>query len=193
MPEVINSSFIPKKDLGGGSQKKRKGGGIDIFLLIALIIFLSSIVLSLGVFLWSQSVQNKNEELFIQIESYRDNFAISSIIELISVSNKVEAAKEILDNHYSVLPAFSYLEENTLSDIYLNDMVVSEKGNKIEVSATGIAPDFDYVAYASKVYARDDRIDDLILENFSRNNLNEVVFNLSFSMDKSFLYNLSNN
>jgi hypothetical protein len=50
MAEVINSSFIPKREFKK-KDKETKGRGINIVFLIALIIFLSTIVAGVGIYL----------------------------------------------------------------------------------------------------------------------------------------------
>jgi hypothetical protein len=49
MVEVIKSSFIPKKELKK-KEVRRSGGGVNIFFLISLIIFLSTVIGAAGMY-----------------------------------------------------------------------------------------------------------------------------------------------
>ncbi len=62
MVEVINSSFIPKNEFKK-EVNKRKSPRVNIFFLIALTIFLTSIVASVGVYLYKNSLEKENERL----------------------------------------------------------------------------------------------------------------------------------
>jgi hypothetical protein len=50
MAEIINSSFIPKKEFKK-EEGSKKGIQLNIFFLISLVIFLSTIIMSIGVYL----------------------------------------------------------------------------------------------------------------------------------------------
>jgi len=49
MVEVIKSSFIPKKEMKK-KQVKRSGRGVNVFFLMSLIIFLSTVIGSAGMY-----------------------------------------------------------------------------------------------------------------------------------------------
>jgi hypothetical protein len=50
MVEIMNSSFIPKKEIRQVADKNRGGSGINIFFLLALIIFLMTGLMWAGAF-----------------------------------------------------------------------------------------------------------------------------------------------
>ena len=87
MAQEINASFIPKKEVRG----KRKRGpalGANLFLLIAVIIFLTALLASLGVFLWSQQLQAANSRALNELEKNRDSYGISAIQTFIDTNNR---------------------------------------------------------------------------------------------------------
>jgi len=49
MVEVIKSSFIPKKEMKK-KQVRRSGSGVNVFFLISLIIFLSTVIGAAGMY-----------------------------------------------------------------------------------------------------------------------------------------------
>ncbi|HIP21912.1 MAG TPA: hypothetical protein EYG72_03125 [Candidatus Pacebacteria bacterium] len=49
MVEVIKSSFIPKKEMKK-KQVRRSGSGVNVFFLMSLIIFLSTVIGAAGMY-----------------------------------------------------------------------------------------------------------------------------------------------
>ena len=186
MVEVINSSFIPKKDL---SKKKGPSSGpsVNVFLLISVIIFLSTIVASVGVYLWKENLKEDNVSLLNQIEENKNLFSLATLQSLIDLDTRINASTEILGNHYTVMPIFFYLQENTLSDVILDDFNLAEEGDSVIVTAKGFADDFDTIAVQSEKYSADDRVENLILDSYDRDKDGMAVFDLSFSWKKKNL------
>ena len=121
MDRGINASFIPKGDIKSKQKKARAPLAANLFLLIAIIVFLTSLLASLGVYLWLQQLESANSAALQQLNDNRDNFGLSTVEEFINVNNRIKAASFILDNHVNISEVFDILEENTLSAAQEND------------------------------------------------------------------------
>lgn len=96
----INASFIPKKDI----KTRRAGTGfsVNIFLLIGIVIFLTAVLGSLGVYVWKNQLSALNQESLATLEKNRENYGLAAIEEYIELSNRIEAVDGLLDGHISV-------------------------------------------------------------------------------------------
>jgi len=192
MDRGINASFIPKGDIKSKQKKARAPLAANLFLLIAIIVFLTSLLASLGVYLWLQQLESANSAALQQLNDNRDNFGLSTVEEFINVNNRIKAASFILDNHVNISEVFDILEENTLSEVYLADFSFATDGPEVVVSSRGFAPTYAHVALQADQYGRDgSQMKDLLLTGVNQAREGGIQFDLSFALDKDlFITNL---
>ncbi|MCK5588875.1 MAG: hypothetical protein KAI16_01015 [Candidatus Pacebacteria bacterium] len=187
MVEVINSSFIPKKEF---NNKTKQGGDkfhLNVFFLISLVVFLSMIIALIGVNLWKIDLERSNRELKENFAKNKENYGIDTIMQFSELNKRISVGKELLKKHYNILPIFSFLEKKTQSNTLLTEFNLEEGENFIFVSGLGIAPDLDDLYLQSKSYAENKNIDKLILSNILRTKEGFVMFNFEFEVDKTNL------
>lgn len=191
MVEIINSSFIPKKEFKK-KDKQTSGLKINIFFLISLVIFLATIIASVGVYLWKKDLISTNKKYEESLASKSNDLGVESIRKFSILDKRINAAKEILKSHYDVLRIFSYLEKNTLGDVQgeitLTELSMIEEGELVKVEAKGKAVNLTDIQRQSRGYASNPNILDLVLSEVTKSNKGAYwEFNLSFSVDKKFL------
>ena len=191
MDRGINASFIPKGDIKS-KQKTRAPLAANLFLLIAIIIFLTSLLASLGVFLWLQQIESANSQALEELQKNRDNYGLSAVEEFINVNNRIQAASVILDNHVNVSEIFAILEEDTLTDVYLSNFSFDTDGPVIVVSSRGFAPTYAHVALQADRYGREgSQMKDLLLSGVNQAREGGIQIDLSFTLNKDlFITNL---
>lgn len=180
----IQASFIPKKDI---KKRAKKGFSVNIFLLIAVVIFLTSVFASLGVYLWKEQTIAQKENALETLEKNRDNYGLEAIQDFIVLSNRLQAVDDILDNHVNVVKIFELLEEDTLTEVVISDFSFQTVNDLVEITARGAAPSYEHVAVQSSVYGENRDIKDLILSDVDQSREGGVSFNIEFSVDKSQL------
>ncbi len=186
MVEVINSSFIPKNEFKKAPTRK-SGSRVNVFFLISLIIFLASIVGSVGVYLWKKDLEKSNEISLKKLKAIDSAAMTESIKKYVNVSRKIKASRELLKKHYNILPIFAYLEKETLKDVTLKGLTLSEKDQYIEVSSSGEAPALSDLQLQSRAYAENKNVSGLILSNITKSREGMSVFDLNFKVNKDFL------
>lgn len=191
MAEIINSSFIPKKEF---KKKNTEGRGtkINIFLLISLIVFLATMISGVGIYVWKKDLIKTNQAYEEKFSSRSDDLGIESIKKFSILDKRITSAKEILKNHYDVLQVFSFLEKNTLGDVQgevtLTDFSLKEEESFIRVEAKGSAINLVDIQLQSKGYASNTNISDLVFSEITKSNKGAYwTFSLSFTVDKKFL------
>lgn len=191
MSEIISSSFIPKKEFVK-KVKTKKSFQINIFFLISLIIFLSVITGAIGVYLWRQNLITSNEQLKQNFAAHADQFGIETIKDFAVIAGRIQNARTLLNNHHNILPIFTFLENNTLADIYFTNLVIKESDDGADiiiVNAKGVAPDLPDLSLQSDAYAKNPNIDNLVMSNITRSKEGFINFDLAFSVQKRFLTN----
>ena len=132
-------------------------------------------------------MEKTNKSLEETFASRKEEYGIETIRKFSLLADRINVAKELLNGHYNLLPIFTYLEKNTLTDVVLSGFSLTEKDDKIQVTAQGLAPDLTDLQLQSKAYARNPNVSDLVLSNISKTKEGFSSFNLEFSVNKKFL------
>ncbi len=188
MVEVIKSSFIPKKEMKKKISKRSGGGGVNIFFLIALIIFLSTVIGAAGMFFWKSNLEKTIKNDTEQFKKIEEHYGIETFRKLIYLDKRIKVAKDLLNKHYAIEPIFKFLEKNTIVDIVYTSMELKENGNVIELKFSGVAIDFADIVRQKDIYALNPNIDEFMFSNITRSKENKsAVFDMSFKVDKKYL------
>ena len=187
MVEVIKSSFIPKKEMKK-KQVRRSGSGVNVFFLISLIIFLSTVIGAAGMYFWKigleKSIKSETEK-FRQLE---EHYGIETFRQLIHLDRRITVGNNLLNKHYSIEPIFRFLEKNTIPDIVYTDMDLKEVDNNIEVSFKGNANEFADIVRQKDIYTLNPNIKEFMFINITRSKENKsAIFDMSFKVDKKYL------
>lgn len=176
----IQASFIPKRDI---SKRRRKSFfQINIFLLIAVIIFLTTIAGSIAVYFWQTVATETRDKNLTTLEQSRGDLGISEIERYLTLSNRLEAVDQIISEHVNVSEIFRLLEKHTLTDIVLSNFTFNTIEGKVNINAEGTAPTYEYVAVQADEYAKEAIIRELILSDVDQNREGGVAFSLAFSV-----------
>ena len=187
MVEVIKSSFIPKKEMKK-KQVRRSGSGVNVFFLMSLIIFLSTVIGAAGMYFWKigleKSIKSETEK-FRQLE---EHYGIETFRQLIHLDRRITVGNNLLNKHYSIEPIFRFLEKNTIPDIVYTDMDLKEVDNNIEVSFKGNANEFADIVRQKDIYTLNPNIKEFMFINITRSKENKsAIFDMSFKVDKKYL------
>ena len=76
MNPKVQTSFIPKSPVASVSFSHSTSGRINIFLVVAVIIFIVSIVAALGVFIYQRSLVSSISDMSTRLAKARDEFEL---------------------------------------------------------------------------------------------------------------------
>ena len=122
----------------------------------------------------------------------QNGFEPSKITELQVLDKRLRAATEILSNHVDITPVFDALEKLTMRSVrftkFSYDLGTSTKANtKIGIKLSGQANSYLSIALQSDLFATDKNLIDPVFSNLTLDNNGNVIFNLDFSVDPSFV------
>jgi len=192
MEQDFQTSFIPKRPVApvGGdfaTEERRQGGGL--FMLIAIIIFVVSLLSAGGVFLYKSYLSTRIEETKASLERVRDIFEPKTITQLQVLDKRISAAETILKNHIAVSPILELLKSLTYPNIqYTNfSYVVSPATGDVDVEMKGVATGFDWVGLQADTFGRNPHIKNPIFSNLVQDQFGRITFDLTFSVSRSFV------
>ena len=188
MDKDFQTSFIPKKTVIEKPKKIHNGGG-GVVNLIAFIVFLAALLSAGGAYLYRSSIQSDIKTYKASLQKAKNAFEPSLITELQILDKRLIAATSILDKHIAVSPIFVLLEENTLPTVQYSDFTyeIDEKTKLVNVKIKGEAKGYNYIALQADLFAKNKFIKNPIFSEFVLDQLGNVDFNLSFSVDKSLV------
>jgi hypothetical protein len=178
MEVKMQTSFIPKKPI---TETRPSGGGVSLFLLLAIIVFITAIATSFGVFIYQKSLAAKIEKLTISLEESRSAYEEKSITDIIRLNDRIEQSKLLLNKHIAISPVFTVLETKIIKNIRLKTMKFSaDSAGKMKLDLSGNASSYDALSKQSDVFGDlKDYITEPVVSDFSPNTDSSISFNFN--------------
>ncbi|MDO8575513.1 MAG: hypothetical protein Q7R78_02330 [bacterium] len=176
---IPQTSFIPKKTLS--SVKPRDtSSGINFFLIVALLLFLASIIIAGLVFGWRLSLEKgikSSEDFIINNEKSFDTDLLDTVTK---TNQRLITGNEILSKHISVSKIFEILQGLTLQTVRFKNFAytLDDKGD-IKITMTGEGETFNSIALQSDELNKTDKLKNPVMSNFSLSDTGSVSFSLT--------------
>jgi hypothetical protein len=191
MDREFQTSFVPKKPiLEKESLAPHRSNISGVVNLIALIVFIASILGAGGMYFYRSSLQSKITEEKVSLERAKAAFEPSLITELQELDKRMRAATQILNNHIAVSPIFHLLGEITLPTVRYTDFAYEfNKDNKnlVDIKMTGQAKGYNYIALEADLFGKNKFIRNPIFSDFTLDQQGNIDFTLTFSVDKTLV------
>ncbi|MEO5635189.1 MAG: hypothetical protein ABIS26_01595 [Candidatus Paceibacterota bacterium] len=188
MEQNFQTSFIPKKPILEHRELSNRSFGL--FTVIAIFFLITVVVISAGLFIYrgalNKSIANKAASLNLA----KNGFEPSKITELQALDKRLRASTEILSKHIAITPIFAALQAITMKTVRYTQFTYdlgTEKDSKVRVKMSGIAQGYAAVALQSDLYAKNKNIIDPVFSNLTLDDKGNVLFDLQFSVDPSFV------
>jgi hypothetical protein len=190
MDKEFQTSFVPKKTIQEREPKRSGGSFGGIINLLALIVFIASLVGAGGVYFYRSSLESTIEGYKESLARARAAFEPTLITKLQVLDKRMRAATGILGKHIAVSPIFSLLGETTLPTVRYSDFAYEfnkQNVNLVDIKITGQAKGYNQIALQADLFAQNKFIKNPIFSNFTLDQQGNIAFNLTFSVDKSLV------
>lgn len=190
MDKEFKTTFIPKKNL---TQSRSETPRIknprtrSILGILSIIIFLSALVLTLGVFVYRKRVEVVINSRIESINLAEKAFEPSVILELRKLDIRLRSATELLEQHTAFSDFFLSFGESTLPDVAFNDFYLDNDGGLYTVVMTGEARGYLPIAQQSNLFEENRYIENPIFSEFSLNETGHVSFDLTFTLNNDLI------
>ena len=187
MDQNFQTSFIPKKPIIKESAISSRPVGI---LFIASLFILFTVLLATGgLFFYKGVVKKSIADKEKTLNLAKERFEPSKITELQVLDKRLRASSEILEKHIAITPVFEALEQLTVKTVRFTKFSyeLSEDNAAINVKMSGQAIGYRSVALQSDLFAKNKNLIDPIFSNLTLDNSGNVLFDLEFSVDPSFV------
>ena len=187
---------ISSKGYGGDVNKSvNYGSSIPLFSVIAVIVFVTTIILWLTLFAINFSLKNQKTDLEArrtELQLEKSNLKQEES-RLLDAQRRVFQIKELLDKHPNGRLIFDALNSRTRGDVNFTAAEADLQGSTLEL--TGQAKDFQALAAQILAFERDDqnRFRSVAVKNIRRDitlgEVGAVSFSISLGFDSAILVN----
>ncbi len=186
MDPRFQSSFIPKKPIV--SAGTRAPSTINLFSLLATVIFIVAIALSVGVYFYRGVLEKQIASSAASLDRARAAFEPDTINQIIRLDTRIETGKSLLKSHVAVTPLFDFLSAATLKSVRFRDFNFSYLApDKIGVTMKGQAASYAAVALESDLLNSKKQLKNTILSDMALDAQGTVTFGVSTTIDPSLL------
>jgi len=189
MESKITSSFIPTDTVRNSPSgpSYNRSAGFDLLLLGGIILFIASVALAIGVFLYLQFVQASLGSKSEQLQRAQEAFEPALIAELTRLDDRMIAAETILQQHIAPSELFRILEDLTLETISLSSLnFQANSGSSMEMTLVGVARSVNSIALQADLYGKHVAITSPIFSNINRDE-SGVFFDVSATLNPNSL------
>jgi len=183
----LRTSFVPKKTLMAKDDRLTPAS-VNIILSVGTIIFFMTLAVAAGVFLYKLYVDKTVAGEKGQLDQAQKAFEPEIILDMKTLDQRLIAAKDVLDTHFTVLPIFKLLSESTLQSVQLTSFkMLASRGGGASVSVGGIAKRYPSIvnqtdAFATQTGFKNPSLSGVILEEDG-----SIKFDMSTDIDPSVL------
>lgn len=186
METGIKSSFIPQSPITSGLSPRR-GGSFDFFTLMALVVFVASATLAVGVFLYAQYLTTSAQSKLDQLNRAKEAFEPSLIQELTRLDDRMRAADSVLGGHIAPSAILHLLEQLTLQTISYSAFTFDALAGSPEITMRGIARSVNSIALQADHLSKSGIITNPIFSNIARQP-EGVRFDFKAQMERSSIH-----
>jgi len=182
MDGTPQTSFIPKKPLTDNGPQK--SGKVSIATLAAIIIFMVTLALAAGVFIYKGILKNGIASKKISLERARSAFDPALIQALRRLDKRLESSKSLLRDHVALSALFDTLEAATSENIRYSSLDWNGgDSKKLLLTMRGEAKSYASVAFESRVLAKTNLIKEPAFSDLNLDDQGRIVFTLSAVVD----------
>jgi hypothetical protein len=189
MDQDFQTSFIPKKPMIAEKHSVAPRT-VSLLSIVAFFAFFAVLVITGALFLYKGVAAKNLSTMQNTLDQAKNQFEDTKIDELQALSRRLNAATDILANHIDVTPIFNALSEVTMKTVRYTKFsyaLDAKNGNKITVNMSGQAVGYQSIALQSDLYSKEKSLIDPVFSNLSLDDNGNVLFDLSFSVDPSFV------
>jgi len=190
MEPTFNTSFIPKKPIQTqvGKVGSARKDGINFFMLIAVILFLASLLLTAGVFAYKLTVQGSIESQIRTLEKAQQAFDPKFVVKASRLNSRIINANDILNSHLAPSEIFDLLEEFTLQTVTFSSFKFEDgEDGTIKILASGEGDSFRSIVLQSDKFGESGYLRDVLFSGLEPTEFNNIAFSFEASLDPQLI------
>jgi len=176
----FQSSFIPKEPTEEVFKRKKP----SIVGILVMTLFIASIVISVGIFVYKGMVESDIASLKNQLVDAESSIDKKTINEMSDFSKKLSLTKRIVQNHQIISKFLDSLASSTVSTIQFVSFSFGNDGNGgVTAKLQGRATNYSSIALQENVLSKSEYLRSVTFSNLTLTDKGGVSFDLAVLID----------
>lgn len=199
MDKEFKTTFIPKKNLAKENKapdSKQARARRSLFGMIALLLFVTALVSTVGVYLYKIRLAATLNSRIESINRAEKAFEPSVILDLKKLDIRLQAGTQLLKNHVAISDFLASLAESTLPDVSYSGLSFAFSPDGSTIAINGEARGYLQIAQQSDIFETNQYIQNHIFSDFSLTDTGRITFSLNFTINPELMVfgrNIKNN
>src|SRR3989338_35956 len=188
MEQNFQTSFIPKKPMV--AERAIPTRSIGFLTIVSIFILFTILLASLALYFYKGILTKNIAQMENTLNLAKNRFEPSKITELQTLDKRLRASSEILGKHIVITTVFEALQDITMKTVRYTKFsyqLGDEKAPKVIIKMSGQAVGYRSIAFQSDLFAQNKNFIDPVFSNLTLDNSGNVLFDLEFSVDPSFV------
>jgi len=188
MEQNFQTSFIPQKPIV--KERTSSSQPVSIFLIISLFVLFAVLLATGGLYFYKGVMEKSITNMENTLNLAKNRFEPAKIAELQVLDKRLRASSEILSKHIVTTPIFDVLEKLTMKTVRYTKFsyeLGTEKNISVKIKMSGQAIGYRSIALQSDLFTKNKSLIDPVFSNLTLDNNGNVLFDLEFSVDPSFV------
>jgi hypothetical protein len=173
-------------------ERARASRPTSLLTIISIFIFIAVILSAGGLYFYKGIMEKDIAKMKADLVLAKNRFEPTKISQLQVLDKRLRASDQILSKHITISPIFNALQSLTLKTIRYTKFSYSfGDNNKIDIKingqSIGYAGGYRSIALQSDLFSKNKNIIDPVFSNLNLDEKGNVVFDLEFSVDPSFV------
>jgi hypothetical protein len=188
MEQDFQTSFIPKKPMI--ENRTIAPRPISLVTIVSLFVLFTMLVVTGGLYFYKGVVTKSISKMESDLNLAKNRFEPAKIEQLQVLDKRLKSATEILGTHVAISPIFHALELITMKTVRFTKFSYSlstDQEPKVLVKMNGQAIGYRSIALQSDLFTQNKYFMDPVFSNLSLDDKGNVLFELNFAVDPSFI------
>lgn len=187
MEPKFQTSFIPKKPVSGESERVRAVHDLNIFSLIATIVFISTVLLFGGLFFYKSLLIKQITKAGEDVNAARSAIQPATINELIDNNSRISTSVGLLEKHVVTSKLLLLLSDLAVKKLHFNDFSYSSKSGGPTVKIRGEVLTYNAMAKQYEIFNNSPYLKNMSFSDISLTENGNIKFQISSSVDSGLL------
>lgn len=187
MEPKFQTSFIPKKQIGGESEKISIVEETNIFSLAATLVFVVTILMLGGLYGYRYLVLKQISEADAKLNEARSVIQTDKIQNLIDANSRITTGVSLLERHVITTKLLTLLNDSSIKKIKFNDFTYQNKDNTPSIIIDGEVSDYSALASQNDVLKKNELIKNPDFGDFLLSDNGFVRFHFTARLDPSLV------
>lgn len=186
MDPQVPASFIPKKPLTADGRPRGGGGGL--LFILALLIFVVSLLAGGVSFLYEQYLKNSINAKSESLKRAEAAYDPGVIQDLIRLDGRISESRSLMERHIAPTALFTFLSGATLENVQFTSFDFSlQTDGSANITLDGVAGSFSSVALQSDNFGASRVLRNVVFSDIAVGEEGDVSFTVTATVDPALL------